>query len=304
MANLIEVKNLHHSFGKKLIYKDLNFSVKEGEVFGILGRNGVGKSTLINILTGFLQPTSGECRIFGENSHELSAQTRAKIGLLYEGHLTFDFLTIKQIESFYSAFYKKLDAKLFWELTDLLGLKDSHKIKNMSYGQRAQVVLGLIMASNPQLIILDDYSLGLDAGYRRLFLNFLKDYIKKDDKTVVITSHIVNDLESIMDNILLLEKNAKYIQTSLENFLNDLHCFSFAKPPALAKPTLAKILAGTKELKSFEIRDDECLIFTYLPPEKAQETLCAQGLDLGAQNLQSRPMRLEDAFVGYTGMNV
>lgn len=299
MQEIIRVKHLKHKFSKRIIYEDLNFSVKEGSVFGILGRNGVGKSTLINILTGFLEPTSGLCEIFGENSHKISPATRAKIGLLYEGHLVYDFLTIKQIESFYAPFYKNWKKNVFYELVDLLGLPLDHKIKNMSYGQRAQIVLGLIFAQDPDLLILDDYSLGLDAGYRRLFLDFLKDFIKLGNKTAVVTSHIVNDLENVVDEIFILERGGAYLDTNLQDLLNDFKCYGFSHTQKNIK-TLQEKLFNKAEFKSFEVSNNFCKIYTHMSLQEAQNALLELNLNAKIEQIS---MRLEDAFVGYTGRN-
>ena len=87
MLKPIEVNNLHHRYGRKVIYDELNFSIEAGKIYGLLGKNGVGKTTLIKILMGFLRPSAGHCQVFGEDSHNLSPATRARIGLLFEGHL-------------------------------------------------------------------------------------------------------------------------------------------------------------------------------------------------------------------------
>ena len=92
-TNVIEVEHLAHRYGQRTIYTDLNFSIPPGKVYGLLGKNGVGKTTLIKILRGFLRPESGRCRVFGEDSHNLSPSTRARIGLLFEGHVAYDFMS-------------------------------------------------------------------------------------------------------------------------------------------------------------------------------------------------------------------
>ena len=104
LQNIIECKNITHHFGKKHIYKDLNLSAKKGKVTGLLGKNGVGKSTLINIIMGNLAPSFGECLIFGKSVFELDNAEKADIALLYEGHVSYDFLTISQIERYYAKF--------------------------------------------------------------------------------------------------------------------------------------------------------------------------------------------------------
>jgi len=218
---IIEIKNLNHSYGTHTIYQDLNLDVYKGSIFGLLGKNGVGKSTLINILMGYLQPTSGECLIFGEPSHDLSSRIKEQIALLHEGFIAYDYMTISQIERFFSAFYLKWDRKVFFDLVDLMSLEYSQKVNSLSFGQKSQVVLGCLFAQNAQLLILDDYSMGLDAGYRRLFVDYLKDYIKDTDKTVLITSHVMNDLENLIDDMVIVQKGGIIHKDTMGNFNKD-----------------------------------------------------------------------------------
>ena len=105
MENIIECNNLTHYYGKRLIYENLSFSVPQGRILGLLGKNGTGKTTTINILSGYLKPRSGTCSIFGEDIQHMNHATRRNIGLLIEGHVQYQFMTIREIERFYSAFY-------------------------------------------------------------------------------------------------------------------------------------------------------------------------------------------------------
>jgi len=137
--NAIECNNLTHYYGKKMVYENLNIHVKEGSILGLLGKNGAGKTTTINILNGFLQPRSGECLIYGENSQYLTPANKARIGFLIEGHVQYAFMNIHQIEKFYSGFYKRWDNEPYWELMSKLKVGAKQKISTMSCGQRSQV---------------------------------------------------------------------------------------------------------------------------------------------------------------------
>jgi len=220
-SNIIEIKNLSHSYGDKLIYNNLNIEIRKGSVFGLLGKNGVGKSTLINILMGYLKPKSGECLILGEPSHNLSSDSKRQIALLHEGFIAYDYMSIEEVERFFRPFYKKWRKELFYDLVDLMGLDYSQKLSTLSFGQKSQVVLGCLFAQDAKLMILDDYSMGLDAGYRRLFTDYLKDYIKNTDKTVLITSHTMNDLENLIDDMAIIQKGGLVHLDTMENFNAD-----------------------------------------------------------------------------------
>ena len=107
---VIECRNLTHRYGERLIYENLSFEVPHGRILGLLGKNGTGKTTTINILNGYLEPVAGECLIFGENIRTMRPQTRARIALLLEGHVQYAFMTIREIERFYSQYYPRWDA--------------------------------------------------------------------------------------------------------------------------------------------------------------------------------------------------
>lgn len=292
MKHAIEIEHLRHVYGRRTIYEDLNFRVPKGAVFGLLGKNGVGKTTLIKILMGFLRPTAGSCRILGDPSHSLSPRTRAKVGLLFEGHLAYDFLDIAGIERFFAPFYDNWKPELYYALVEKLGLPMTHKISNMSEGQRSQIVLGLIMAQQPEVLILDDYTMGLDAGYRRLFLEYLADYLKNGDKTVLVTSHIVQDLEQFVDDIIFLERGGMATQLPLKQFLSDFRQYRLPKNGGTA-PTKNSLI------KNVEETSDGYLLYSFSEsPELAQE-LQRQGVH--CPDLDETPMSFEDAFVGFTG---
>ncbi len=167
---------------------------------------------------GFLRPTSGRCKVFGEDSHQLSPAARARIGLLFEGHLAYEFMTIAQIERFYAPHYPTWNRDYYFNLVDRLGLPHSHPIRHMSCGQRSQVVLGLIMAQQPELLILDDYSMGLDAGYRVFFLDYMREYLQNGDRTVFLTSHVIQDMESFVDEVIFLERGGRLKITALGRY--------------------------------------------------------------------------------------
>jgi len=293
MKAVIRVDHLCHRFGHRTIYEDLNFSVPAGKIYGLLGKNGVGKKTLIKILMGFLRPTAGRCTVFGEDSHNLSPATRGRIGLLFEGHLAYDFMSIAQIERFYAPYYPDWHRDDCYNLVDRLGLPHTHLIRNMSCGQRSQVVLGLIMAQHPELLILDDYSMGLDAGYRRLFLDYMREYLADGDRTVFLTSHVIQDLEGFVDEIIFLERGGRLMKTSLDAFLDTFQCYRLPRNGQPKGPVAADVI------KNIETHSAHWDIFSFAAEGRIAASLQRQGVD--AAGLKRVPMSLEDAFIGYTG---
>ncbi len=204
-SEMIAYEHVTHYYGKRLIYEDMSFTVPRGRILGLLGKNGTGKTTTINILSGFIQPRKGSCRLLGYDTRTMPATVRQRIGLLLEGHVQYPFMTIAQIERFYAPFYPHWKREAYYELMRLLRVQDYQHLSQMSNGQRSQVALGLLMAQDPELLILDDFSLGLDPGYRRLFVEYLRDWCKQGEKTVFLTSHIIQDLERLVDDCIIMD---------------------------------------------------------------------------------------------------
>lgn len=293
MNNLIECSNLTHYYGNKRVFENLNFQVKEGSILGLLGKNGTGKTTAFNILNGFLQPTNGKCLIFGEDSQHLSPATKARIGFLIEGHIQYSFMNIRQIEKFYSGFYSRWKPAPFWELMAKLNVSHKQKISTMSCGQRSQVALGLILAQDPDLLILDDFSMGLDPGYRRLFVDYLREYAKSESKTIFTTSHIIQDMERLIDDVLILDFNRVLVQSSVSKFMNDFRRFDFElenEQMELPKPSF---IANIEKVKN------KVELYTYSSENEIKKYV--ESYIGSVRNFTQVKMELEDAFIGLTG---
>ncbi|MDE6859592.1 MAG: ABC transporter ATP-binding protein [Duncaniella sp.] len=290
---VISVKGLTQRYGTgRVIYSDLSFEVPKGRILGLLGKNGTGKTTTINILMGYLRPQKGECRIFGEPITELTPATRARIALLIEGHVQYSFMTIEQIEKFYSHFYPKWNRAAYYELMNKLHVSPNQKISTMSCGQRSQVALGLILAQNADLLVLDDFSLGLDPGYRRLFIDYLREYAKGEEKTVFMTSHIIQDLEQLIDDCIILDYGKILTQMPVDKLLADFGKYTFTVDGDIALPADDKFINPGKIKNEIEL-------YTFESPDYVKETLDRHGVRYS--DLRRRDMSLEDAFIGLTG---
>lgn len=293
MGNAVEIKDLTHYYGKKLVFENLSFNIREGSIFGLLGKNGTGKTTTINILNGFLRPKSGKCLMFGEDSYNLSPVTKSRVGFLIEGHIQYSYMNIKQIEKFYSAFYPRWKKEPYYELMSKLAVTENQHISKMSCGQRSQVALGLILAQDPDLLILDDYSMGLDAGYRRLFIDYLTEYAKAENKTIFITSHIIQDLENFLDECVILDYRSVLCTMPIKEFLKTFKQFRFETSVADLK------LGKDNVIKNSEILKNKVAIYTFCEKAEVENHLNSKGIKF--TNLHQEPMSLEDAFIGITG---
>ncbi|MCP3895445.1 MULTISPECIES: ABC transporter ATP-binding protein [Bacteroides] len=292
MEQIIECKNLTHYYGKRLIYQDLSFNVPKGRILGLLGKNGTGKTTTINILSGYLKPRSGECRIFGSEVQSMDPALRQNIGLLIEGHVQYQFMTLTQIEKFYAAFYPNWKKEAYYELMKKLQVAPGQRISRMSCGQRSQVALGLILAQNPELLILDDFSLGLDPGYRRLFVDYLRDYAQAESKTVFLTSHIIQDMERLIDDCILMDYGRILVQKPVGQLLNEVRRYTCTVPEGYELPSIEGLYHPSVLRNTLET-------FSFLPPTEVEAKLHTMAVPF--TNLHSEKVNLEDAFIGLTG---
>ncbi|MGL4992731.1 MAG: ABC transporter ATP-binding protein [Bacteroidales bacterium] len=292
MENIIECNNLTHYYGSRKIYEDLSFTVPKGKILGLLGKNGTGKTTTINILSGYLKPKAGECKIFGHDITTMDPAVKRRIGLLLEGHVQYTFMSIEQIEKFYAPFYPNWNRDIYYELMRKLKVAPNQKISNMSCGQRSQVALGIILAQNPELLILDDFSLGLDPGYRRLFIDILREYAVAEGKTIFVTSHIIQDMERFVDECIIMDYGRILVQDSLDSLYRNFKCFEFNTDNPQIK------IEDNLILNSEQIRN-HVKTYTFQDEAYVREMLNKNGI--GSDSLRRMELSLEDIFIGLTG---
>ena len=290
--NIIECRNLTHYYGSRMIYENLSFSVPRGRILGLLGKNGTGKTTTINILSGYLQPRSGECLIFGEDIQRMDPLTRRRIALLIEGHVQYAFMTVEEIERYYSAFYPAWNREAYYELIRKLKIAPKQRIARMSCGQRSQVALGLILAQNAELLVLDDFSMGLDPGYRRLFIEYLREYAKAEAKTIFLTSHIIQDMERLIDDCIIMDYGRILIQQPVKELLDTIRRYTCTLPEGYKMPE-------DKDFYHPSLIRNTLETFSFLPQQEVETRFRA--LQMPYSDLKCETVNLEDAFIGLTG---
>src|SRR5947209_11977775 len=163
MADAIVTERLTKFYGRHKVVDNLSLRVPAGCVYGLLGRNGAGKSTTLKMLVGMVHPDYGRFELLGEDGATFSTQTRGRIAYLAEGHPLYGWMTVGQAVAFTRAFYPAARGPFVEQVLDHFGLSPRAKIGRLSRGQRAQVSLALALAPDPELLILDDPTLGLDA---------------------------------------------------------------------------------------------------------------------------------------------
>jgi len=196
----ITIEDLHFSYGKKQVLKGVDLEVPKGSIFGFIGRNGTGKTTTIKTLLGLQKPSTGRCMVGGLNSVKETLEVRRRIGFMAEDQQMYGWMTVSRIIKWVAGFYENWDYKFTDELADRLGLPKNMKVKKLSKGQNSSLALLLALGHRPDIVILDDPTLGLDPIARKDFLRHVIDLLQSNNVTVFFSSHLLYEIEPVADH--------------------------------------------------------------------------------------------------------
>ena len=202
---VVQTENLTRRYGSTVAVDGLNLTVGRGQVFGFLGRNGAGKTTTIKMLLGLLRPTSGTVRVQGLDPAADGIELKQRIGYVAETPQLYSWMRVREMVRFTGSFYPHWNAAHVAELLDQFGLDPEQKVKNLSRGMGAQLALVLAMGHDPELLILDEPATGLDVLVRRDFLESIVQVIQQEGRTVLLSSHMVHEVERVADRVAVIE---------------------------------------------------------------------------------------------------
>ncbi|MCL2639973.1 MAG: ABC transporter ATP-binding protein [Phycisphaerales bacterium] len=289
MNHVISATNLTKYFNRHCAIDQLSFTVPRGSVTAFLGRNGSGKTTTLRILLGLLEPTRGSSTIFGHNSRNLPPSLRARIGYLAEAHPVIPWMTPAQSAKFQAACFPQWNQKIFDATIHHFSLSPTTKAAHLSRGQRAGLALALTLATEPELLILDDPALGLDPVARRALLESILYITRTPGRTVLLSSHLLDDIERVADHILILDNSILRAACPLEEFRNRIaqyHLTFQNAPPSLPPiPGLLDILTTQNALK---------LTIANPPPDLEQQLT-----KLHPIAMQQQPANFQEAITAY-----
>jgi ABC-2 type transport system ATP-binding protein len=203
---VVDITNLSRSFGDKSALDGVSFSAIAGRVYGLVGSNGAGKTTLIKHLLGLLRATTGSVRVFGLDPSRDPAGVLARIGYLSEERELPEWMRIDELMRYTQAYHRTWDASYARELLETFALDPTKKIKELSKGMRAQAGLIAAVAHRPELLILDEPSSGLDPVVRRDILDAIVRAVADDGRTVIFSSHLLNEVERMSDHVTLMHQ--------------------------------------------------------------------------------------------------
>ena len=214
--NVIIVENLVKYFDGRCVLDGINLKVPQGCIYGLLGRNGAGKTTIIRILLGLEPPTRGQTFLLDTESGELSAKLHSRIGYVAEGHNLIQNYRIGRLIQLCKDLSMSWNDEFFEHLIEKFRLPTDRKVKELSMGMRAELNLALALAIDPELLIFDDPTLGLDTIARRQFLELAIDLIQRQGRTILFSSHILSDVERIADRVGIFAAGKLVVDCPLE----------------------------------------------------------------------------------------
>lgn len=203
---VIETENLELSYGRKKALNQLSLRIPRGRIHALVGANGAGKSSLFRILLGFQSPTRGRASILGRDCSALTHHDRARIGFVNEEHSLPAWLRVDEVVAMQRRLYPRWDEARYRSIVGHFHVLPDQRVRELSRGERAGVNLAMALAQNPELLILDEPTLGLDVVAKRAFLEAVLFSVDSSDCTIIYCSHQMEEIERLADNLIILER--------------------------------------------------------------------------------------------------
>ncbi len=226
MSVIIEVSHLTKKFSRLTAVDDLSFTVPAGEVYGFLGQNGAGKSTTIRMLLTLITPTSGSIRILDKNIDTHRKDILQKVGAIVEKPDLYQYLTaIQNLQLMAKLSGINLPDKMLIEQLQTVGIADRarDKVKTFSQGMKQRLGIACALIHNPELIILDEPTNGLDPQGIADIRNLILHLSKNKGKTIFVSSHLLSEMELIADSMLIIDKGKKVVEGKVSQLLDPAH---------------------------------------------------------------------------------
>jgi ABC-2 type transport system ATP-binding protein len=237
---IISVRNLVKNYGSFQAVKDISFEVYEGEIFGLLGRNGAGKSTTLEIIETLREKTSGEVLVDGLNLDKDSGEIKKIIGVQLQTSGYYPGLNLLQLIELFSGLYNREVAAM--ELLESVNLKEKakSKFKDLSGGQKQRFSVATTLINQPRIIFLDEPTTGLDPQARRSLWELIKD-IRQRGTTVIITTHYMDEAEYLCDRIAIMDAGKIKSLDTPDKMIDDLVATGFERPKQVKQANLEDV---------------------------------------------------------------
>ena len=286
MDYAIEIKNLNQRFKDKVICDNVCLNFEKDKIYGMLGKNGVGKTTLLNMIAYQLIPRDGDIKIFGK-SPKNDISVLDNLCIVREKEIITNFDTeakVKEVFKHYSIFFDNYDYKLQDKLCKIFEIDKKAKYKKLSRGMKTSVSNIIGICSNAPITIFDEPTIGLDAVNRQEFYNILLDNYMLKNRTIILSTHHIKDVEEILENVVIIKDGNIVVEGNIEDVREKSYYINGNKEDL----SQLSILKDKKPLKSF----GNTLMYYYYGEIPKQDLCLIESLDMQLEN-----MKLEDLFV-------
>lgn len=255
---MIEINNLSFEIDGKQILKDINLKIEEGKIFGIIGPNGVGKTTLLRCLTGIYDTTSGNVSYDGQKVYD-NPEVKNKIGYVADENIMQTNFKVREILKYYKYSYTNFDEKKFNELNEIFKVPTNKFIFQLSKGMKMRLSIMLAFSLNAKYLILDEPTSGLDAILKNKLLKIFADEVFENNTSIIISSHHLGELERICDDVAILDEGIISYENSVENMKKKIKKIqvAFNEPVYEEDLKLKGIFKMSKVGRVFNIITDE-----------------------------------------------
>lgn len=219
---MIDIKNFSFAYTKTQVFENINLQFQKGAIYGLLGENGVGKTTLLKVISGLLKPTAGSCTVDDQVSFDRQPSFLQSIFLLPDEVPLPDSATPQKFFADLAPFYSKQSEDMLRHLADELKVDITRKFKEMSFGQQKKSLLACALALNTEYLLLDEPTNGLDIPSKADFRRILSERAG-EEQTIIISTHQVKDVENLIDPIIIISNNSVLLNASVEEITDKLY---------------------------------------------------------------------------------
>lgn len=221
MNNVIEIKKLKKKYDNNFELGEINLEIPSGYIIGLIGENGAGKTTLIKSILNIINRDSGDIKIFNKDNKKYESFVKEDIGIVLDGMFFPEILTPNDINTIMKDTYKEWDKELFYKYLSDFKIPNNKKIKDFSKGMRKKLEIATALSHKPKLLILDEPTSGLDPVVRDDILDIFLDFIKDEEHTILLSTHITSDLEHIADEIIFIDSGKVILNENKDELLDN-----------------------------------------------------------------------------------
>ena len=203
---IVQMRNVSKGFGRIQALDGINLEISGGKIIGLLGANGAGKSTLLRHIIGLYLADEGQCITFGTDAGKLGSKEFGRIGYVHQEGELLEWMTVKQLVRYVSAYYETWNHELEEKYIADFDISIKDRVSSLSPGQRQKAAILLAIGFAPELLILDEPASALDPIARSRFLDLLLQLIQDENRTIIISSHILSDVEKVIDHTIIMRK--------------------------------------------------------------------------------------------------